>query len=415
MFLAGLAGTRSTRSGLQSYFNELGNGSLQRLLATMNHSTSRISILHFAIGTLVLALILRTWLVLGLIEPVTVAGSSMVPTLRGPHVTVACEKCGNRFEVGAEFETERVECLRCGYAGNSLEGLAVERADHLLIDRTAFQFRQPRRWEPVVFRSPEGVELTVKRVVGTSGEEVQLFDGDVWIDGKIATKDLPEMRALRQLVHEETNADQRWYTKAGWLWHGGAWRIPAHKNETDWRWLSYQHPDGKPIVADTAYNAGLTQRIFPVHDLALSAKIHSTGKGSLILSLGGNRQFVVDHELSGNSQLEVYAFDHRIQVLVDGKLVENTRADSDVPDLDASRIAIGAKGLGVALKELRVYCDTYHASQNEERGVAAPMTPIVLGPREIFVLGDNVPVSLDSRLWGPVPLKLLVGKPVGVR
>ena len=384
----------------------------------MNSSTGRISILHFAIGTLVLALILRTWLVLGLIEPVTVAGSSMVPTLRGPHVMATCKKCSNHFVVGAEFETERVECLHCGYAGNSLSGLPFEHADHLLIDRTAFQFRQPRRWEPVVFRSPEGAELTVKRVVGLPGEEVQLLGGDVWIDGEIATKDLSEMRALRQLVHEETNAALRWHndTENGWSWHDGAWRTDAPEDMTAWRWLSYHHAHGKPIVTDTAYNVGLTQRIFPAHDLSLSAKLHSTGEGSLIIHFGENSHVVVNLEFSIDSLLEVFAFDHGIEVFIDGKQIENTWAKLDLPVTgDHSQLAIGAKGVGVTLRDLRIYHDIYHASQNEERGVAAPMTPIVLGPQEIFVLGDNVPVSLDSRLWGPVPLDLLVGKPVGVR
>ena len=57
--------------------------------------------------------------------------------------------------------------------------------DRLLVDRTAFALRDPRRWEVVVFRSPvDESELCVKRIVGLPGETVALAGGDVLINGE---------------------------------------------------------------------------------------------------------------------------------------------------------------------------------------------------------------------------------------
>ena len=80
----------------------------------MSNSISRTAVVHLMVSTLVLALVLRTWLAMGLIEPVTVAGSSMAPAVRGPFIEIKCARCDNQFEIGAEFQSDAIECLRCG-------------------------------------------------------------------------------------------------------------------------------------------------------------------------------------------------------------------------------------------------------------------------------------------------------------
>ena len=67
----------------------------------------------------------------------------------------------------------------CGASmGQELEGR------RLLVDRSAFLWRTPRRFETVVLRSPDDpAMLCVKRVVGLPGEVVEFVDGDVYVDG----------------------------------------------------------------------------------------------------------------------------------------------------------------------------------------------------------------------------------------
>jgi signal peptidase I len=65
---------------------------------------------------------------------------------------------------------------------------------------------------------------------------------------------------------------------------------------------------------------------------------------------------------------------------------------------------------------LRIYRDVHYTSTlaNTPRRPFGVDAPYRLGPDEFFVLGDNSPVSNDSRFWvgSPVvPGSLLLGKP----
>jgi signal peptidase I len=349
----------------------------------------RSGIISLAIGTLVLALMVRTWLVMGLIEPVTVAGSSMAPNLRGPHVPVTCNKCELQFDIGAEFDTTSVQCPRCDTSQTLSDPPTIERGDRLMIDRMAFQFLNPRRWEPVVFRSPVDGQLTVKRVIGLPGETIQLSGGEVLVNGKAAARDLAALRATRQVVHPEADPSQ---SKDGW---------------------EFKVVLDKPLMTDVPYNNGVTQRLFPVTNLGVSAHVRFNEGARMTITMAGE-ELAIDE--FGEAELEIYAYENPPQVFLDGKLIEPDALKSSKRLANHSvPIEIRSSGGQVELADLTAYRDTYYASLNEEYGIAEPMEPVKLKDDEIFVLGDNVPVSVDSRHWGPMPLRLLVGRPIGVR
>lgn len=53
---------------------------------------------------------------------------------------------------------------------------------------------RPERWDVVVFRAPTG-RATLKRVVGLPGETVEIVNGDVLIDGRVAPRTLEQILA----------------------------------------------------------------------------------------------------------------------------------------------------------------------------------------------------------------------------
>src|SRR5262249_33535694 len=90
----------------------------------------------------------------------------------------------------------RAECPNCGFDDLPLDTVSICRGDHLLVNKTVFTWRKPRRWEMVVFRCPAADgKAFVKRVVGLPGESVQLRGGDINIDGEITRKTRAELKA----------------------------------------------------------------------------------------------------------------------------------------------------------------------------------------------------------------------------
>jgi len=340
---------------------------------------------------------------MGLIEPVTVAGSSMVP--------------------------------------------ALQSGDRLWIDRTAMLWRPPQRWEVVVARNPvDAIELCIKRIVGLPGERVALRDGNVLVDGAVVVKTFAEQLALRQRVQREVlppmgASDQRWQsgTTTHWRFNGRVWQHSAHLNKT-LDWLRYEHPRAEPITDDVVTNVGLTRRLNLVDEFMLSAEVRVQGEGVLCLALddgsttvqvnlrlpeselvvveGERGRFVErisalsrERLVRGKVRIEFSNFDQQLLLAIDGHVELRRRWPQAKAAGTARPVSIGAQGLDVEIGSLTLYRDVYHSSH----AVGAPPPRAAqwpLGPDEYFLLGDNAPVSLDSRLWGPVPARLLVGKPL---
>lgn len=86
------------------------------------------------------------------------------------------------------------------------------------------------------------------------------------------------------------------------------------------------------------------------------------------------------------------------------------------PEVWVKRV-VGLPGETVAVFRNTIYIDGEPlgpgirpnvASELDDLGGFAP--PVVLGADEVYVVGDNMPDSDDSRQWGPLKRRLIVGK-----
>ncbi len=101
------------------------------------------------------------------------------------------------------------------------------------------------------------------------------------------------------------------------------------------------------------------------------------------------------------------------------KLGEPQRGDVIVfryprdPSRDFIKRVIGLPGEKVEIVDGQVYINGQRLDDFAHVLPAAYTSdPVVLGPDELFVMGDNRPNSSDSHSWGPLPLNLVIGKVV---
>lgn len=69
--------------------------------------------------------------------------------------------------------------------GHSMEA-TLQDGDNLIVDKISFRFRDPERYEIIVFpykHTPD--TFYIKRIIGMPGETVQIIDGDVYINGEL--------------------------------------------------------------------------------------------------------------------------------------------------------------------------------------------------------------------------------------
>ena len=173
----------------------------------------------------------------------------MAPTLQGRHKDVNCTQCGYRYRAGASLDAEMhvrkgpvidTTCPMCHYTMHLHEGGKIRpnqksfTGDRILVNKFAYQFGDPERWDVIVFKYPGNAKQNyIKRLVGLPGETIRIRHGDVWVRKpdsevfEIARKSPDKLAGLLQLVHDSKY-------------------VPEKLVETGWpsRWQAYSQEDG---------------------------------------------------------------------------------------------------------------------------------------------------------------------------
>ncbi len=383
-------------------------------------------------------------------EAARVNGGSMAPALLGRHFSVKCRECKFNFACDADEPPldERAVCPNCGFANNRLDDEEVRDGDAVLIDLRAYENKLPRRWDVVAIRTPDERPVnSVKRVVGLPGEAVELRGGDVYINGRIASRSLAEQRAMAIVVHDDAFRATpgkapacRWISATGdtqWKAIGNGYLFDPKSNHgsAEVKWLTYEHRPSYP--GDTAMpirdNYAYSQRISSVHevsDLMLVCQVLALGRGRLALKVFDGQSWLVAElnaatgvcelmredetlahirlplSITGRARrIEFSLFDQQVTLAIDGRLIVQRSYErlAAPPSPSSQPLAIGAAGLRIEVERLLVYRDIYY--ERLRRGPS-----LKLGENELFLLGDNPRASTDSRTWGGIPRNWLLGR-----
>ncbi len=473
-------------------------------------------------------------------EGYLISTGSMAPTLLGYHRRVECPACQFAFSRGAAFDKtdsttniasadlqpdldvySATQCPNCGLAGINARVAPRNEGDQLLVQKLAYEFRDPHRWEVVVFQNQKDpAQAYVKRVAGLPKEQIKIREGDLFVNDQLMRKPFNIQRAVRIPVsdyfHQPDDDDPDWRSRWSVVKDSQHWqldedsisfRTPDGDPSSSMNWLLYEHwirtggnhvtripftnwpaevsvpadprlryenselisvgtftafekrqwqqksddPEFRqaletlyeqshvsPIVDDYGYNFYENRKHFMQHDLMLSmtiSKLKGSGKFEAQLTDGAEVFRLVVHseskemtlhqtdqdqpiwtipfafpEGANSLEIEFSLFDQQVVVAVNGTPVHKPIAYIPGRKHEPLRrpARIGAQNLYFELTALRIYRDVYYTTKSED-----PDEIYQLESDEFFVLGDNSPVSVDSRVWEnhAVPRRALIGKP----
>ncbi len=327
---------------------------------------------------------------------------------------------------------------------------APERGELVLV---LYRRRPPlSRFDPVVIQRPGERDPVVKRVVGLPSESLQLSGGDLFVDGRrippSVARPVPmpifDLRS-RDLADAFQLGPQAWKKKDG-VWELDARSIPTKAAPTCAVWTDrlldgWLEPGGAEVegrlevgdcLLELELSCGATGGLIVLRlteegdrfDLEVELSERDPARARIVRKSAGASEDLAEGPLalSGGRwhRLRFANVDNALSVDLDGargvlsaEYQHNTKlaeAQGEGYRHLKPRISFGAAGLSLSLRGLRVLRDLHFT----ERGTYGIDEALLLGPDQIFVLGDHSSDSLDSRDFGPVAVDQVIGVPLAV-
>lgn len=243
------------------------------------------------------------------------------------------------------------------------------------------------RGQLVAFET-DGV-ASVKRVAAVPGDRIRLRGLELLVnDQPIISEttmpvDLDDHRDATHWSPDHRTADRHWQLAS-----------------TDNDWLTYHHASvhdqnrPSPVWDDYSVNLGLSRPLEPVERLIV--------RGTVIAASDQTNLEVVHH--SGKSAIVRLRTGEVFEAIPVG-------TTSPLPTLAPEQpIALRLRSGTATIAKLSIHRRILYRLRRRDD---ASMYPQSLGPDQFFVLGDNVPVSIDSRNHGPIAWSQIIGA-VGV-
>ena len=350
----------------------------------------------------------------------------------------------------------RVECRECTYKHETLvEPDDILGGNKILVEKFSYDVVEPNRWDVVVFRF-NSQRNYIKRLIGLPGEQVQIVNGDIHIDGEVELKPVDVQKHLWIPIHDSLIAEAgleepAWSQDRGWTRYteetadtpektAGGWGVNLSTGSGELRYV-------RPIRNYYGYNGSYRgKQPAPVRDLKVLARISamptSGGKSSIAIEIdnspstyrweipfsSGESRFLITGNESEEDQpgwtsdsfalvpdretaLSMEVIDRHVRLFSDEQLV----AQIALPESELSAGLKSATGQTIRLQmnrcggyvhQVQVFRDL-HWTGNGNHAVTGPFQ---IDQGRYFVLGDNSPSSLDSRYWGSFSRSNLLGR-----
>jgi len=290
----------------------------------------------------------------------------------------------------------------------------VEGGDDLIFaDLISYRFREPRRWEIALFEHREhgATETYIKRIVGLPGETIRIRDGDLLlVEGDQRTPIVKERALLDRLAVPlwgaegfEWRADLPGYVLKETP-HTG-FRLPDGTIE------KREAPAGDVILEATVRVADLRDSIAilireagkPRHQIIFTASGYESGV--FVEGAGVVRGKPCQLEPGRSYALWVTNADRLLRVELDGQEIARAAIAGRAGPV---ALEIAVNGDGAAVEDLRLARDLVYTDPEGGARDAA------LGTDGYYLLGDNSPISKDSRQLGPISRSALLGRAIWV-